>query len=127
MATEGFRLAGRLWNVTLAKELVHGRAPTEEVPVAPQYQAWLTDEPKRTPYGVEARPSGPRWVLVDEEKAMGLDTDLTEPLIAADLGDHFLVIDGWHRIYKAFHTGISTLPCRVLTPQETRKCEIRAR
>lgn len=123
--TEAFRLAGRVWNVTLAKSLVVDREPAIEVPVAAQYEAWLTDRVHRTADGQLARPSGPRWVIVDEDHAMSDATDLSVPLIAADLGDQFLVIDGWHRIYKAYHTGVGSLPSRVLTREETRRCAIR--
>jgi hypothetical protein len=123
---EAFKLGGRMWNVGLAKDLVATRAPSVEVPVAPQYEAWLTDQLHRTADGGWARPSGARWVIVDEEHAMSEVTDLSVPLIAADLGDQYLVIDGWHRIYKAYHTGVASLPCRVLTEAETNRCELPA-
>lgn len=57
-------------------------------------------------------------IYVDEEHAAG--ADLSVPLLAAPFrpADSILVIDGWHRIWRAHHTGVAELPCRVLTEEQ---------
>ncbi|MFE0021930.1 hypothetical protein [Amycolatopsis sp. NPDC059021] len=59
-------------------------------------------------------------VKVNIEYAM-TKTDLTKPLIVAPLpiGEEpaeLMVIDGWHRIYRALSEGRETLPAFLLNP-----------
>lgn len=63
---------------------------------------------------------GPRYL--DRDYAM--TTDLEDPVIVATLtsseGERFpLVIDGTHRIYRAYVEGVSTLPALVLDETES--------
>ncbi len=121
---EYFSFLERTWNVTLAKELAAELDADARAPVKLMYETWLTDKPQALPEGGEARPSGKAWVIVDEQKALSAATDLDVPLIAVELPETLLIIDGWHRIYKAYHAGISELKCRVLPPEPAALCEV---
>ncbi|MER5324917.1 hypothetical protein [Streptosporangium roseum] len=102
---ELFQLMSWRWSVTSAKELADGRAPTAALAVAD----WV---------GML------RLLMVDEEHAKRVD--LAEPLIAVSMPTGgLLIIDGWHRVYKALASGRSTLPAHVLTVEEERACRIR--
>jgi hypothetical protein len=54
-----------------------------------------------------------------------MTTDLTEPVIVAILHsqehdeDYPLLIDGTHRLYRAYQEGVATLPAYVLDVAET--------
>jgi hypothetical protein len=64
-------------------------------------------------------------VIVDTAYAAG--TDLIEPLILAPLPDvaGALVIDGWHRVWRALDENIPALPGYLLTAEETASIRIR--
>ncbi|MET8682207.1 hypothetical protein ABZW18_32705 [Streptomyces sp. NPDC004647] len=57
---------------------------------------------------------------IDTDHAMR--TDLCEPLMVATLTDPemHLLIDGYHRLYRAWHEKVTDLPALVLTAEETR-------
>lgn len=59
--------------------------------------------------------------LVHINEAHAATVDLTKPLIAAPIEDAgYLVIDGWHRVWKARNLGVETLPVHYLTAEEER-------
>ncbi|NRQ31350.1 ParB N-terminal domain-containing protein [Nonomuraea sp. NN258] len=94
---EVFRFGFFGWNISAAERIVEGREPdvVRVADVAPML--WL--------------------VYVKEDHAATVD--LSKPLIVApvpELGT--LVIDGWHRIWKARKAGVETLPAVLLTPDE---------
>jgi hypothetical protein len=59
------------------------------------------------------------WTRVDNE-----EVDLTVPIILAETKYGTMVIDGWHRIAKAYTLGLKTLPGVVLTKEETKGVEV---
>lgn len=85
------------------------------MPWARQYGLDLVDEPDRVPIlGV-----GPDF---DREYAM--TTDLTQPLIVAtmrlsDGAETPLLIDGTHRLYRAYREAVPELPAYVLDVSES--------
>jgi hypothetical protein len=114
-----FQFGAWLFDVDKAQALLakHPREP-EAVPVGPwarQYGLDLIGEPGAVPIlGV-----GPDF---DREYAM--TTDLHEPVIVATLhhperGDSVLLIDGTHRLYRAYQEGITELPGYVLNVAES--------
>jgi hypothetical protein len=80
--------------------------------------AALLGVPER-PFLVESALQLLPFVHVDRDHAAGVD--LAEPLLAVPFRPvrSPLVIDGWHRIWRAHRDGVAELPCRLLTgPQE---------
>jgi hypothetical protein len=68
-------------------------------------------------------PLGP----VDPESAFEDRINLTRPLICGMVTDphgntHQWLLDGYHRLYKAFNTGVPTLRTNVLTEFHTKIC-----
>jgi hypothetical protein len=55
---------------------------------------------------------------IDKEYAM--TTALSEPLLVVPFFDAILIIDGWHRMWKAAHLKISELPALHLTVEEAK-------
>jgi len=94
------------WNVDKAKELVAGKEPD---------QASLD--------GIDGMLS---MIRINKEHAMSDEVDLSRPLIAVpitvDGETSNVVIDGWHRIYKARQQGLATLPSYVLSAEEELVC-----
>jgi hypothetical protein len=53
------------------------------------------------------------------EHAVG--AGLTKPVIFLPFKGEHLLIDGWHRLYRAVTEGVGTLPCHILTEAEARE------
>lgn len=114
-----FRFGGWIFDIDRAQVLLAERPrepqPLEVTPWVRQYGLDLLEEPGRFPIlGV-----GPDF---DREYAM--TTDLTNPLIVATLhlpgsGDSALLVDGTHRLYRAFREGVPELPAYVLDVSES--------
>lgn len=114
-----FRFGGWLFDVDQAQVLLEERTrepqPLAVMPWVRQYGLDLLDEPNRVPIlgiGLE----------FDREYAM--TTDLTNPLIVATLhlpgsGNSSLLIDGTHRLYRAYREEVTELPAYVLTVDES--------
>lgn len=110
-----FRFGGWLFDVDRAQALLAER-PREPKPLAVmpwvrQYGLDLLDEPNRG-FGLE----------FDREYAM--TTDLTNPLIVVTLhlpgsGNSSLLIDGTHRLYRAYREEVTELPAYVLNVDES--------
>lgn len=119
-----FQFGGWIFDVDHAQALLTERPRNPQpLPVMPwvrQYGLDLLDHPDTAPIlGV-----GPGF---DRDYAMG--TDLTEPLIVATLrtSDHGhspLLIDGTHRLYRAYREGLAELPAYVLNESETQAIRI---
>ncbi|WP_433426237.1 hypothetical protein ACQP1V_43070 (plasmid) [Microtetraspora malaysiensis] len=99
---EVFRFGFYAWNINLAEDIVQGREPDH----------------------IRVDEAGPLFfVRIDE--AYAATVDLTKPLILAPFADcGNLVIDGWHRIWKARRDGVETLPAHLLTPEEEYRVRI---
>ena len=114
-----FRFGGWIFDIDRAQALLTKRPrearPLEVIPWVRQYGLDLFDEPNRFPI----LGFGPDF---DREYAM--TTDLTSPLIVATLhlpgsGNSALLIDGTHRLYRAFRQSIPELPAYVLDVDES--------
>ena len=114
-----FRFGGWIFDIDRAEVLL-SQSPREPKPLAVmpwvrQYGLDLLDEPNRVPIlGI-----GPEF---DREYAM--TTDLTNPLIVATLhlpgsGNSSLLIDGTHRLYRAYREDVAELPAYVLDVNES--------
>lgn len=119
-----FQFGGWIFDIDRAQALLAERPRKSQLlPVMPwvrQYGLDLLEHPETAPIlGV-----GPGF---DRDYAM--TTDLTEPLIVATLrtSDHGrspLLIDGTHRLYRAFREGLAELPAYVLSEAETQDIRI---
>lgn len=117
--SQWFRFGGWIFDIDRAQALLAGRPrepqQLEVMPWVRQYGLDLLGEPNRFPIlGV-----GPDF---DCEYAM--TTDLTNPLIVATLhlpgsGSSALLIDGTHRLYRAFREQVAELPAYVLDVDES--------
>ncbi|WP_061294079.1 hypothetical protein [Herbidospora cretacea] len=99
---EGFQMLSWRWNVSKAKQITAGRRPAAIITVS-EWMGML------------------RMVEIDQEHAVGVD--LTDPLLAIPVpSGGVLIIDGWHRLYKAADTGTETLRAHLLSEEEERTC-----
>ena len=60
----------------------------------------------------------------DLDEKYALTRDLSQPLLFLPFYGQHVLIDGWHRTYKALLTGVDILPCYTLTEQDTKACLI---
>jgi len=114
-----FQFGGWIFNVDRAQALLAEQPrepqPLPVLPWARLYGVDLLDQPGTVPViGL-----GPGF-----DRAYAMTTDLSEPLIVATLrtSDHSespLLIDGTHRLYRAYQEGIAELPAYVLDIEET--------
>jgi hypothetical protein len=95
--------------ITAAERILLGRPITGEVAVADLYRDLLAS----------------RQVYVDRLYAMSDAVDTNRPVIfASRQNGERILIDGHHRLYKAYHTGVAQLPYKQLSVEETGKIEI---
>jgi hypothetical protein len=114
-----FRFGGWIFDIDQAQALLADKPrelqPLLVMPWVRQYGLDLLGEPNRVPIlGI-----GPDF---DREYAM--TTDLTSPLIVATLhlpgsGNSSLLIDGTHRLYRAYREHVTELPAYVLDVNES--------
>lgn len=72
-----------------------------------------------------------RWAYVDPTRAMSAEIDPDIPVILALIAREQegeppipLLIDGLHRLYKAYREERISIPCYALTPQEEQLCRL---
>ena len=96
---------------------------------------WSVAEAKRRAYatavlkGISLSGTGMTRELIlslypDLDEKRALTRDLTVPLLFLPFCGEYVLIDGWHRTYKALLTGIDILPCYLLSEQDTQDCLI---
>lgn len=121
---ETFRYFMVRWDIVKARYLIQKRnTPPDVLLVAITAHTYGLDTPRDSDKAVYA-------VHVDEMRAMSEEIDTNIPVILAliqgDEGEESkpILIDGLHRLYKAFREGKETIPCDALTPDEERLCRI---
>lgn len=92
-----------VWNVTRAKEIM-ATVPHEVIAFCPGE------------YGITADEIRARYPGFEMEHTVG--ADLTKPVIFLPFKGEHLLIDGWHRLYRAVSDNVETLPCHILTEAE---------
>ncbi|MFI6392211.1 ParB N-terminal domain-containing protein [Nonomuraea sp. NPDC050540] len=101
---EFFQMMAWRWDITKAKKLTQGRAPEGRI---------------------ESREWAGMLQLVSINREHAAETDLSEPLIVATVPNGgMLIIDGWHRLYKALTTEVPELSAIVLTAEEELACRM---
>ena len=110
---EIFTLMGRQFDVTVATEVAQERGEAHDLVVSGYFRLLQKNlDDHRFTMGIS----------VNQEHVPTVD--LEKPLIVAQLttrgGDvNHMVIDGWHRIAKAEREGRDTLPCLLLSIEDT--------
>ena len=104
---EIFYFLSSVWNITKAQELIKAGAGTEKT------------------INVKEAAENLGLLVIDKEHAETVD--LTKPLIGIihETEKYLLIIDGWHRIYKAYTKNIKTLSCIVLDVADSKKVKVR--
>ncbi|MFF0861409.1 hypothetical protein ACFYUV_06630 [Nonomuraea sp. NPDC003560] len=101
---EFFQMLSWRWDVTAAKKFIQGREA--EGRIDPREWSGML-----------------HLVAIDPEHAARVD--MSEPLIVITVPDSgMLIIDGWHRLYKALDTGVPELAAVILTTEEELACRI---
>ncbi|GAA2213302.1 hypothetical protein GCM10009850_087640 [Nonomuraea monospora] len=101
---ETFQLLAWKWNITAAKKATQGRTPVARI--EPRDWAGML-----------------RVIVINTEHAARVD--MSEPLIVAPVPNGgMLIIDGWHRLYKALATDVEELRAVVLTAEEEHACRM---
>jgi hypothetical protein len=119
---QSFVFGAMVFDVDKAQDLV-GEDLREEEPIS--VAAWAHFFGFDIPEGQGIALFAPRYL--DPDYAM--TTDLDDPVLVATLrsGDGKLfpmVIDGTHRIFKAYQQDVETLPCLVLDEEESREIRV---
>ncbi len=118
---EIFRFFVARWDIVRARYLIQrsGRAP-DVLQVASAAKA----------YGLTTPQTRESPVSIDEQRAMSEHIDTDVPVILALLqGDEGtqpkpILIDGLHRLYKAYREEKITIPCFVLSSEEEHACRL---
>lgn len=116
-----FQFLARSWCISLALELIATDPTAAEhtdqaaIDGLDQYLDLIPDEPHTL-----------RLLVVNVDKDYAACADLTQPIIVVryltDAGDDIglMVIDGWHRVYRARTEGRTHLPAYLLSPDAER-------
>lgn len=92
------------WNASKGYRLI------EQSPRTP-LEFWPSD------HGIDLAHLRHRYPDLNEEYAKTVD--LSKPILFVPFeGGTSVLIDGWHRLYRAVSEGVSSLPCYELTPEE---------
>lgn len=94
---------GYVWNVTKALQIIES-APRETMLFAPEDQGVTLDHILE------------RYPDIDEERAK--EANLSRPLLFIAFQGRSLLVDGWHRLYRAVAEGVRELACYELTQEE---------
>lgn len=116
-----FQFAVSRWCISHARELIEADPDAarlvEDIEIEPFRQFLPLDKP---------RPGFIKLIEVRVDAAYAATTDLARPIMLApiisDSGERFggVVIDGWHRVYRALTDGVVELPGYVLTEATSR-------
>lgn len=114
---EVFHFLAASFDVRLAKKFIRD-VPRElnEVRVA-DVSNLIGSPPKREGNSVMVSAA----IRINWDRAVSSETDITVPIILCKVFDTYMPIDGWHRLAKAKAEGRETLPCVVLTDEESDK------
>lgn len=124
---EGFTYLFKSWDVAKAWSLVAAQTPDGTIVVdewaramfrAPSAEAMLD---KSRIYALS--------VYVNTTWCLDNDIDLTRPILIASTplsdGESLVIpIDGYHRLWRAWHDGVETLPAIVLTAEQEQEVRI---
>lgn len=131
---EVFRFLFHAWDVAKAWDLVKDAEPSGHLNVADTARNAFG---ARTPADLMPQPIEPgkprtiyAGIHVDTDWCLANDLDLDRPLLIVRApvpsGDTVtMMIDGHHRLWRAWHDGVETLPGILLTAEQEQACRIR--
>jgi hypothetical protein len=127
---EYFNFLAFQWDISKAKRLVSNRKPDTHIRVEDVYGTFLSPYDAEPEVDADGNKSySLSLIRIDTEHALAMDVSrLAEPLIGVALptgedgGRDNILIDGWHRVYRAFHEGVETLPIYILNDDEELAC-----
>lgn len=137
---EQFYLFNRAFDITAAWNLIARTRKTQMIGIESIYKQFLDGndvdlEDERNWEKIDEKGSrrlkkiALPLISIDIEKAMSDEVDYSIPLLVAPMlggkTTSFMVIDGWHRLFKAYKVGIKELPAFVLSTAETRLVTLR--
>lgn len=116
------------YDIVIAKKILRqAPRPSQPLEVAPWAKEFIGKVPAKgeSPtsfliFGVQVRWDDV-WAAIDNPPT------IEAPVIVSYFGPpkgkapSFMVIDGWHRLARAHATGVATVPCVLLTVEETRR------
>ncbi|GCE32083.1 hypothetical protein KDA_75670 [Dictyobacter alpinus] len=114
---ETFRFFVARWDIVKARYIIQkANKPVGSLRVASAARVYGLDRPQTEESAV----------AVDETRGMSETIDTRVPVILALLkgASSPILIDGLHRLYKAYREGKETLPCYALTSEEEQLCRI---
>ena len=115
--SETFRFLMVRWDIVKARYIIEQiRKPVNTLQVAGAARAYGLDRPQ----------SEESAAMVDEKRAMSTAIDTSVPVILVLLAGASspILIDGLHRLYKAYREGKKTIPCYALTSEEEQLCRV---
>lgn len=124
---EQYSLLHLTWDVSELWRRIDNDRVLHTIDVEPLYNTWLKHIDQNTNQiylggvALVSRVEG----VTGKAYAMSDAIDLTVPLLASEVynpdkpeqPDH-MIIDGWSRVYKAYHTGVATLQVYLITLDE---------
>ena len=116
---EIFRLLWSRWDIRKAKQIL-AATPSRVVRTC-EVKPFESTISRRLESGAITIGVRVDWDRVQHDATI----DLTVPIILGTLEDADLLLDGYHRVAKALRTRVATLPCVVLTRDETENVRIR--
>ena len=110
------------WDIVKARFIIQRTGKSiDRLPVLSAAKAYGFDKP----YTSEG------WARIDPQRAMSEEVDTNVPVILALIAREQegqppipLLIDGLHRLYKAYREQKTSIPCYALTPYEEQLCRI---
>lgn len=120
---ETFVYGDYVFDITAAKSLVVDRVCTCYYQVTDKVHYYFGDDEivwEHNPDfpGTKRLASQLGCISIDKHRALTDEINLSYPLIGVFLHSELIIIDGYHRIYKAWKTGVKTLPLYILTMEE---------
>lgn len=129
---EQFTYLHLAWDVAKAWDLVKDTEPSGQIDVAEAARTFGAPTAADMLPPADGSPVTRIYVGVGVDTAWCLanEPDYTRPVLIArrplPSGDEVtMMIDGYHRLWRAWHDGVETLPGIVLTAEQERACRIR--
>jgi len=115
------------WDIVAARYFIQQtNKRLDSMPVAGAARAYNFDKPY-----VNTIETSSSFALIDPTRAMSEEIDTNVPVILALIAREKegkrpipLLIDGLHRLYKAYREEKETIPCYALTPNEEQLCRL---
>ncbi len=104
---EVYRIGHRRWNITALWQ-------------------WIEDQGRQATDTIDVASAAPMVNIAGLNKYHALTVDLTRPLLTVYFPQvgAAMIVDGWHRVWRATQDGVETLPAHQITEDELNRFEI---